>query len=496
MTEEKQKPIETVPDVKDQLVMTKHTTIINGKTISYTASVGRMILKEEKTTVEGDKKDAYEGDKPRAEIFYVAYTRDDVENAGSRPITFSFNGGPGSASVWVHMGFLGPKKIKLDVDGMPYPGPGEMVDNDCSILDRTDLVFIDPVGTGFSRAIIGDKAKDFWGWQKDIESVGEFIRMYISRNDRWASPKFIAGESYGTTRAVGLADYLSDKHGLYLNGLILISTALDFMTLDFYQGNDLPYALFLPTYAADAWYHKKLAPRFQSMPIDSLLEEVRSFAGGEYLLALFKGSTLTEIEKGKIAKKLAAYTGLRLEYVLQANLRIEIFRFCKELLRDSRQVIGRIDSRYIGYDRDAAGEVPEDDPSSYDIQGVFAAVFNDYVNRELNYKSDISYIISSDLWAHWSYKEYENRFVQLEEMLRKTMIRNKFMKVWVLNGYYDLATPFFASEYVFSHLDLEPAYQKNIAMTYYESGHMIYLHEPSLRKFRKEAESFYAEAPK
>jgi carboxypeptidase C (cathepsin A) len=360
----------------------------------------------------------------------------------------------------------------------------------------TDLVFIDPIGTGFSRAVKGDKPNDYWGWTKDVESIGDFIRLYVSRNQRWGSPKFIAGESYGTTRTTGLSDYLSDKYGMYLNGIILVSTALDFATLDFNDGNDLPYILYLPSYAATAWYHKKLKAKYQEMPLEKYLEEVRHFAGGEYLQALFNGSRMAEKQIEQVADKTANYIGLTREYVLRANLRVTLPRFSKELLRSERRTVGRYDGRFIGIDRDAAGEEPEDDPAGYEINGTFAGAFNDYICRELGYKTDLPYAFSTDLWKTWSYKEYENKYVQLEEVLRKTMVRNKFMKVWVLNGYYDMATPFYASEYVFSHLQLDPVLQPNLSLTYYEAGHMMYIHKPSLEKFRKDAEFFFENALK
>ena len=361
MTEEKktenEKPVEPIQP-KDQVVITKHKTICGGHEIAYTAAAGRMVLKEEITVLEGEKKDRYEGEKPCGEIFFTAYTKDDVKDINTRPVTFAFNGGPGSASIWVHMGMLGPKRVKLQEDGLPLPPPAEIIENEYSILDMTDLVFIDPIGTGFSRAVNGETPKEYWGWKKDVESVGEFIRQYITRNQRWASPKFIAGESYGTTRTVGLADYLSEKHGMYLNGILLISTALDFSTLEFFDGNELPYVLFLPTYAADAWYHRKLSPEYQNRELTDYLNEVRTFAGSEYLQALFRGSALSDDEKKTVAKRIAGYTGLSEGFVLRANLRVEIFRFCKELLRDRCRTIGRLDSRYIGIDKDAAGEIP------------------------------------------------------------------------------------------------------------------------------------------
>jgi len=481
---------------KDSFVVTHHSILCGGKKISYTATAGRMILKEEIVQKEGDQKNQYEGEKPRAEIFFVAYTLEGVDDPTKRPITFAFNGGPGSASIWIHMGLLGPKRVLLNDDGTPLPPPARLTENEYSVLDMTDLVFIDPIGTGFSRAVKGDKPNDYWGWTKDVESIGDFIRLYVSRNQRWGSPKFIAGESYGTTRTTGLSDYLSDKYGMYLNGIVLVSTALDFATLDFNDGNDLPYILYLPSYAATAWYHKKLKAKYQEMPLEKYLEEVRHFAGGEYLQALFNGSRMAEKQIEQVADKTANYIGLTREYVLRANLRVTLQRFSKELLRSERRTVGRYDGRFIGIDRDAAGEEPEDDPAGYEINGTFAGAFNDYICRELGYKTDLPYAFSTDLWKTWSYKEYENKYVQLEEVLRKTMVRNKFMKVWVLNGYYDMATPFYASEYVFSHLQLDPVLQPNLSLTYYEAGHMMYIHKPSLEKFRKDAEFFFENALK
>lgn len=481
---------------KDHFVITHHSILCAGKQISYTATAGRMVLKEEIIPKEGDQKNQYEGEKPRAEIFFVAYTLDGVEDSSKRPVTFAFNGGPGSASIWVHMGLLGPKKVLLNDDGSPLPPPAQLIENEYSILDMTDLVFIDPIGTGFSRAVKGDKPNEFWGWTKDIESVGDFIRLYASRNQRWGSPKFIVGESYGTTRTTGLSDYLSDKYGMYLNGIVLVSTALDFAALDFNDGNDLPYILYLPSYAATAWYHQKLKAKYQAMSLEKYLEEVRLFAGGEYLQALFNGNRMTEKQIEQIAAKTADYIGLTREYLLRANLRVTLPRFSKELLRSERRTVGRYDGRFMGIDRDAAGEEPEDDPAGYEINGSFAGAFNDYISRELGFNTDLPYAFSTDLWKTWSYKEYENKYVQLEEVLRKTMVRNKFMKVWVLNGYYDMATPFYASEYVFSHLQLDPVLQPNLSLTYYEAGHMMYIHKPSLEKFRKDAEFFFQNALK
>lgn len=488
------KPTETAASApaqpQSQSVRTEHTVTIQGKPIAYTAIAGTHILNEERFG-EGDKKDVYEGEKARVEIFYTAYLKKDVDDVRERPITFAFNGGPGAPSLWVHMGLLGPKRVALNEDGSPLPPPAKMIENEYSILDQTDLVMIDPVGTGFSRAVSGDKPKDYWGWKKDVESIGEFIRSFIAANGRWGSPKYIAGESYGTTRTTGLADYLSDKHGMYLNGIILISTALDFMTLDFFDGNDLPYVTFLPTYAAAAWYHGKIAPKYRNYSLERVISDSASFAEDEYLSALFAGDRLRDDYKRSVAKKLADWTGLSLKFILDSNLRVPMDRFGKELLRSEGKVIGRFDARFSGPDKDGAGQSPSYDPSDSELSGVFAGALNDYLNRELNYKTEREYTISNELWRIWDYKEFQNRYLQLEEMLRDTMIRNKFMRVWVLNGYYDLATPFFASEFVFNHLNLPEPLRQNIIMTYYEAGHMMYVHQPSLVKFRRDAEAFF-----
>ena len=492
MSEEKtseNKPTEPVEVPQDHLVTTKHSVTINGKEIRYTATVGTMVVSQEST-----KDGVYEGEKPRFEIFFTAYTLDDPEDISKRPLTFSFNGGPGSCSMWVHMGFLGPRRVQLDEEGNVTRFPAPVVENPYSILDLTDLVFIDPVLTGYSRSVTGNKDADFLGYTNDIHSVGDFIRLYVTRNERWSSPKYLAGESYGTPRSVGVCKYLSEEYSLDLNGLMLISTANDFSTLEFNPGNELPFVLFLPTYAADAWYYKKAAPQYLAMSIEDYMAEVRKFAEGEYLTALFKGSRLTAEEKDALAEKLSAYTGLRKEHILHANLRIEIGNFCKELLRDRHLVVGRIDSRYTGTDRNNVGDSFEDDPSGYQLSGAFGGAINDYLRRELGFKSERPYKTSSNLWKNWSYKEYENSFLQQQAIIRDDMAKNKDLKVWVLCGYYDLATPFFAAEWVYDHIFLEPEYQKNLSFTYYPSGHMIYLHKPSLVQFRKDAESWYGEA--
>jgi carboxypeptidase C (cathepsin A) len=351
------------------------------------------------------------------------------------------------------------------------------------------LVFIDPVTTGFSRVVPGEEAKQFHGFQKDMQLVAEFIRLFTTRHMRWTSPKFLIGESYGTTRAAALSGHLQERHGFYLNGIMLISSILDFSTADFNPGNDLPYILFLPTYAATAWYHRRLEDNLQKS-LRKTLDEVEAFASGEYTLALMKGDTLGKKEREEIAQKLSRYTGLSREYIQRTNLRIEIHRFTKELLRSKRQTVGRLDSRFISHDRDAAGEHFEFDPSYAAIQGPFTAALNQYVRQELNFKSDLPYEILSERVHPWSYKEHENQYLNVAETLRKAINLNPALRVFVANGYYDLATPYYATAHTFNHLQLEPDLRPNISMEYYEAGHMMYIHEPSLVAQKKHLADF------
>ena len=475
---------ETKPkEPTDNIVVTHHTATIGGQEIAYTATTGTLVLREE-----AEKEGASEGEKARAAFFFVAYTRDGVEDVARRPITFSFNGGPGSSSVWLHLGLLGPRRAAMDeIGGLPPP-PYQLSANPHSLLDETDLVFIDPVSTGFSRAVPGEKPRDFHTFKRDIETVGDFIRLYTTRYLRWPSPKFLIGESYGTTRAAGLSGYLQDRHGLFLNGIMLISSILDFQTASFTPGNDLPYALFLPTYTATAWYHQRLSARLQA-DLRATLREAEAFAQGEYASALMRGSGLSAEERARIAGRLAELTGLSAEWIDRANLRIEIHRFCKELLRDQRRTVGRLDSRFTGIDSDAAGESHEYDPSLTNIMGPYTAGFNDYVRRELKFESDLPYeILNPRVWP-WKYSE-DNRYLNVSETLRKAMTVNPHLKVLVANGYYDLATPYLATERTFNHLGLDPSLQGNVSMRYYEAGHMMYIHMPSLAAQKKDLAAF------
>lgn len=463
--------------------VTQHSATIGAAEINYTATAGTIVLKEE------------EG-KAKASIFYMAYVKDGETDKSDRPLTFSFNGGPGSSSVWLHLGVLGPRRVLTDEIGHAPAPPYQLVNNDFSLLDKTDLVFIDPVNTGYSRAAPGEEAKQFFGVDEDIEAVGEFIRRYVTREKRWASPKFLIGESYGTTRAAGLSGFLQDRQGMYLNGIMLVSSVLDFQTLRFNPGNDLPYILFLPTYTATAWYHKKLAADLQA-DLRAALDQAEAFALGEYATALMKGASLPEAEKRQIAQKLARFTGLSRQYVESCHLRIGIFRFTKELLRERRRTVGRLDSRFLGIDRDEAGEYTEYDPSYATIQGSYTATLNHYLRDELHFESDLPYEILSNRVRPWNFGDYSNRYVNVAETLRGAISKNPYLKVFVANGYYDLATPYFATQYTFNHLGLDPSLAANISMGYYQSGHMMYIHRPSLKRLKSDLAAFIdAASPK
>ncbi len=478
--EEKPKPV-------DKLVESKHSVTIGGVEIKYTVIAGTMVMKEETP----DREKESEGEKPRAQIFFIAYTQDGVEDKSRRPITFSFNGGPGSSSVWLHLGLLGPRRVVLQEDGSLPPPPFTLTDNEYSLLDETDLVFIDPISTGYSRAVEGEKPKEWHGFKKDIASVGDFIRLYTTRYNRWLSPKFLAGESYGTTRAAGLSGYLQERHGLYLNGILLVSAVLDFTTIDFTLNNEVPYVMFLPAYAATAWYHRKLKVR---RPLQTLLREVEKFALGEYADALLKGDALARRERAQVIEKMSRYTGLSAEFIDRSNLRINDQHFFKELLRDRGRTVGRLDSRFLGRDRLGVTEKPEYDPLLTNVLGPYTAAFYDYVRSELKFESDLPYeILNEKVWP-WSYAEFENQFVNVGETLRAAMTYNPYLKIFVANGYYDLGTPYFATEYTFHHLGLHESVRGNVSMGYYEAGHMMYIHLPSLADLKKDLLEFIHKA--
>jgi carboxypeptidase C (cathepsin A) len=466
-TEEKDAPKAAEP--ADDLVTTHHSITIDGAELAYTVTTGRMVLR-----LEGHTDDKFDGQKARAEVFVTAYTVDS-DDPGSRPVTFAFNGGPGSSSVWLHLGLLGPRRVIMGDAGNLLPPPYGLADNEQTLLRHSDLVFIDPVSTGFSRAVKGEKSKDFHGYGGDIESVGEVIRLWTTRNGRWMSPKYLCGESYGTTRASGLSRYLQERYGMYLNGLMLVSAVLDFGTHEFEGGNEDPYALFLPTYTAVAHYHGKLGDR----PLREVLDEAEAYAERDYPWALLRGSRLSAEDRAAVASRLAELTGLSADYLDQVNLRPEHVRFLTELLRDRRQVVGRIDGRFTGWDTDYGRERWSSDPSIDAITGPYTAAFNHYVRAELGYSSDLPYEVLTGRVRPWSYKEFENAYVFVLDKLAAAMRTNPHMRVHVDCGYHDLATPYFAAEHSFAHLAIPAELFENIEYTYYEAGHMMYVHEPS-----------------
>ena len=476
----------------DHIVTTEHSAVIRGQALDYTATTGTMVVE-----TAGKK----------CEIFFTAYTMDEDEStagrassarrsgaanrsgASDRPLTFVFNGGPGSSSEWMHMGFFGPRRIACDDNGEATQFPIVIEDNEYSILDITDLVFIDPVGTGYSKPLEGAELAHFIGYDNDNRTVGDFIRLYVTRYGRWGSPKYLSGESYGTIRAIGLGKYLSEKYALGLNGIMLVSSINDFTTMMEGTASDYTYALYLPTYAADAWYHGKLAPQYQEMKLEDYLEEVRSF--GEFLSALFAGRRLEEAKQKEIAARIAAYTGLDEKDVLMANLRVPYVDFCGKILKDQKLVIGRIDGRYTGPATGGKMEDGDSDPSAAALGDVFGTAVNQYINDELGFHTDQPYEpLSLEVNEKWNYPGSPIGFSQ-EKIIYEMMSKNRFLKIWVLCGYYDMATPFFAAEWVYDHVFLNKGYEKNLMFTYYPSGHMIYMHKPSLVEFKEQAERWY-----
>ncbi|HEY9232480.1 MAG TPA: peptidase S10 [Blastocatellia bacterium] len=463
------------PIVDETPVVTKHTINVNGKTLAYTATTGFMPIKNPSGETE-------------AHIFFMAYTLDNVASATERPLMFSFNGGPGSSSVWLHLGALGPRRIKmLDDGGMPPP-PYQVTDNPHTWLEQTDLVFIDPVGTGYSRATKPELASKFFGLQGDLASVGEFIRLYLARYGRWSSPLFLVGESYGTTRAAGLAGYLID-HGIAFNGVILVSTVMNFQTLSFAQGNDLPYILILPSYAATAWYHKRLPADLQQRELRKVLDEVEAWAAADYTVALGKGDRLTAAERQAVIDRLARYTGLDKPFIANANLRVDLAHFDKELLRDQRRSVGRLDSRFKGIDASAVSERPDSDPSNNAIRPPYTAAFNSYVRTELGFKSDLEYYILGGGIGRWDWG-VNNGYADTSDMLRNAFAKNPYLKLFVACGYYDMATPYFAAEYTLNHMNLDPDQRGSIRLEYYEAGHMMYIDARQLAKLKQDVASF------
>jgi carboxypeptidase C (cathepsin A) len=462
---------------EDAPVVQKHSVRVGNRTLNYTTTTGFMPIRN---TQSGEVE---------ARIFFMAYTLDDVADTSKRPLMFSFNGGPGSSSVWLHLGALAPKRVRMLDDGLMPPPPYQLVDNDQTWLTETDLVFIDPVGTGYSRAAKPEFGAKFWSLNGDIESVGEFIRMYLGRYERWNSPLFLVGESYGTTRAAGLTNHLFER-GIGLNGICLVSVVMSFQSIRFAETNDLPLVLIFPSYAATAWYHKQLAPELQRKTLTEVLREAENFAINEYAPALLKIDRLTASEKQNLLDKFSFYSGLSKQFVDQNNFRVELGEFQKELLREQRRSVGRLDSRFTGIDRDASGNNPDFDPSLTAIRPPYTSVFNDYVRRDLGFKSDLEYyILGGGINAPWNWNT-NNAYADTSQTLKLAMAKNPYMKVFIASGYYDMATPYFATDYTLSAMNLEPALRRNISVYYYDAGHMMYIEKNSLKKLKDDFVKF------
>lgn len=470
-------PPKPEPFKEEPPVVTKHTVRAGARQLSYTVTTGFMPIANNRTG------------EVEAKLFYMAYTLDGTTDPAKRPLMVSFNGGPGSASVWLHLGALGPRRVKMLDNGFMPPPPYELEDNASTWLTETDIIFIDPVGTGYSRATKPEYGQKFWGVNGDIESMGECIRMYLGRADRWASPLFLVGESYGTTRAAGLSNYLFE-HGIGLNGVVLVSTVMNFGSIRFAENNEMPIVLIFPSYTATAWYHKKLPPEQQRRPLRDVLRDSEKFAATEFLPALVRIDKLTAQEKQDLLSKFSTYTGLNTDFIDRANFRVELGEFLKELLRDQRRTVGRLDSRFTGIDRDASGTNTEFDPSMTAIRPPYTAAFNDYVRRELNYRSDIEYwILGGGINTPWNWN-VDNGYADTSSALSSAMRKNPYMKVLIAQGYYDMATPYFAAEYSVSAMNLDPQIRKNISFEYYEAGHMMYIEKNSLRKLKDDAAAF------
>jgi carboxypeptidase C (cathepsin A) len=453
---------------------TSHTITIGGKTIAYTAHAGTMIIRDD-------------AGKPKATVFYIAYTADKAD--ARRPVTFFFNGGPGSASVWLDMGIMSPKHPNMGVGGSVPAPPYDLVDNPYSPLDVTDLVQVDAMMTGYSRPGVGVKASDFTGATNDIKMFGQFIRNYLDKYDRWASPKYLFGESYGTFRSAGLASELQTNEGIELNGIMLLGTVLDFQYISQTPSNDIGYATFLPTYTATAWYHKKLAPPLQGQSLQQVVQQAREYAFGDYLTALAKGNTLTTAEKTAVAQKLSQLTGLPQSFILTTNLRIDAGTFRTELLRDQRLMLGRYDTRITGINGNAVSQRQDYDPSSTAPSGAFMAAFMRYLHDDLKYTSNLQYYLGGHT-GRWEYGDLGRGYPSEIESLRLAMAKDPYLHVMVGAGYYDTATPFANAEYTFTHLGFDQTYRDRVQFKYYESGHMAYLNQPSAKQLKADIASF------
>ncbi|HSI34623.1 MAG TPA: hypothetical protein VK986_13625 [Tepidisphaeraceae bacterium] len=465
----------------DKSSVTEHEmTVAGGKVLKYRATAGTLPLKDD-------------AGKPKASFFFTAYDLADQSAAQreARPITFVFNGGPGAAAIWLHLGTAGPKRIDLNPEGYPAAPPYKLVDNPTTWLTTTDLVFVDPVGTGFSRPAEGVKGEEFYGVQQDIESVGEFIRTYLNRANRWGSPKYIAGESYGTTRCAMLAEHLHDRYGMALSGVILISTVLNFQTISANSGNDLPFALFFPTYAASAIYHKALAADLQADP-EKTRKEVEAWVTEKYTPALLKGSALRGEERKAVVTAMARYTGLGEAFIEKNDLRVSASEFQKELLSAKRQILGRFDGRIVGDSTEPTSTQAEYDPSLSLYVGVYNSTFNRYVRQDLKFESELTYEFLSSRVHPWNWggRGGNSGWLYVADNLQRAMTKNPHLRLLVCSGYYDMATPYFATDYTLNHMGLAERLRKNVRHTYYEGGHMMYHHGESLEKLNGDVNGF------
>jgi carboxypeptidase C (cathepsin A) len=468
---------------KPHVSITHHSVKINGAVINYTATAGTIVLKNEK-------------DESVALFGFTAYTKDGESDLSKRPVTFAYNGGPGSSSMWLHMGALGPRRVVVNDPTTNAGAPYTLVDNEYSIIDVTDLVMIDPVGTGLSHPINKATNKDFWGVDQDIKSISNFIKQYVTDNSRWNSPKYLLGESYGTTRSAAIVDHLQEDMGMAMNGVILVSAVLDFRTLEFLQGDDLSYILHIPTYAAVAWYHNKLANKPANL--EAFLQEVRDFSSGEYASDLMKGDALSDAEKQTLLTKLSAYTGLSKDYWDKAQLRVNEPQFTQELLRADHQTTGRLDARYKGYNQDLLSEFAQFDPQSSEISPPYIAGFLSYFYDELKVNKNFDYHTSAYAWGgfKWDWTHASNGgegdpvLPNTAVDLADAMSKNPNLKILVFNGYFDLATPFYGTEYTFDHMGLEKDIRANVTMKYYPAGHMMYVNPSCLIDFKKNIAAF------
>lgn len=480
--EAKGKPEPKKETPKPESSVTQHSVRIDGETVNYTATAGWLIMRNN-------------DDQPIARFGYTAYTRNGVDDLKRRPVTFAFNGGPGSSSIWLHMGILGPKRVVVTDEGFAPPPPSEMVDNAYSILDVTDLVMIDPVGTGFSRPVGEGKGEDFWGVDQDIESVGAFIKRYVTENGRWASPKYILGESYGGIRGAGLAWHLQNEHGMNLNGLVLVSPFLAMPSGVDGAHIDRPHALYLSTFAATAWHHDKLDNKPENL--EAFLAEVDRFAYETYAPALMKGYTIPDDEMRAVAEQLAAYTGTDTDYWMKADLRVSHQQFLQELMRDEEKIAGRIDSRFVGPSVNPLSETMDYDPFFPSIGPAFTAGFLDYMHNELEFGKDEEYTVSGNVFQKWdwSHKQPDSGgfpipWPDLRPDLARALTTNPGLHLLVQQGYFDMATPAAATKHDLDHLDIPDEARERIRTEFYEAGHMMYVHDPSMQEYRDDLASF------